>query len=110
MIEPHQHVVPFVRRATYRVTHEDDAVTEIDGTQNRCQHANIGFRTRDHQRVRLALPQMLDKLGLVKVVIAFLVDDSRGRAKRRQRRVSIPIKAAQVTHEWPLTSEGKSAS
>jgi hypothetical protein len=64
MVEPHQHVVPFVRRATYCVAHYDDAVTEIDRIQNRCEHANVGFRARDDQRVRLALPQMLDKLGL----------------------------------------------
>ena len=35
VIEPHQHVVTFVRRAAHRVAHDDDAVADI----NRVQYA-----------------------------------------------------------------------
>jgi len=86
VIETHQHFVTFVRRAAYRVAHDDDAVTDINRVQYRCQHTNIGLRSGDYQRVGLALAQMLSQLGFGEGGIACLVDDGRWRAKRRERR------------------------
>jgi hypothetical protein len=68
------------------VAHYDDAVAEIDRIKNRCEHANVGFRARDDQRVRLALPQVLDKTGFGEGGIACFLDDGCGRAKRREWR------------------------
>ena len=86
VVEPHEHVVAFVRRAAYCVAHDDDAVADINRVQYGRQHANIGLGSRDDQRVRLALAQMLDQPGFGETGIARFVDNGRGRPKRRQRR------------------------
>ena len=83
VIKPHQHVVTIVRRATHRVAHDDHAVADINRIQYRCQHTNIGLRSRDNQRVRLALVQMLDQPRFGEGRIACFVNDGRRRAKRR---------------------------
>ena len=43
VVEPHQHLVPFVRRAAYCVTHHDDAIADINRVQHGRQHTNIGL-------------------------------------------------------------------
>jgi hypothetical protein len=57
-----------LRRAKRRKRRHQFQQLEIEALTGRnapalCQHANVGFRTRDDQRIRLALPQMLDQLG-----------------------------------------------
>src|SRR5580693_3125717 len=51
VVEPHQHIVPFVRGAVYCVTHDDNAIANIDRVQHGRQHTNIGLRSRGDQRV-----------------------------------------------------------
>jgi len=85
VVEPHQHIVPFVRGAVYCVTHDDNAIANIDRVQHGRQHTNIGLRSREDQRVCLALAQVLDQPGFGEGGIACFVDKRRGRAKRGQR-------------------------
>jgi len=55
VVEPHEHVA---RRAAYRVAHDNDTVTDINGIQNRCKHANVvGFRPESITRQQLCAPQ-----------------------------------------------------
>ena len=82
VVEPHQHIVPFVRGAVYCVTHDDNAIANIDRVQHGRQHTNMGLRSRDDQRVCLALAQVLDQPGFGEGGIACFVDKRRGRAKR----------------------------
>ena len=66
VIEAQQQVVSFVRRATHGVARDDDAVTKVNRAQHGRQYADVGFRSRDDQRVSFPLAQMREELGSAK--------------------------------------------
>jgi hypothetical protein len=74
--------VTFIRRATYLVAHDDDLVADINRVQYGCQQTNLSLRSRDDQRIRLALPQMLSQTGFGEGRETCFVDDGRRRAKQ----------------------------
>ena len=64
VIEAQQHVVSLVRRAAHGIAHDDDAVTKVNRAQHGRQHADVGFRSRDNQRVSFPFAQMREESWL----------------------------------------------
>jgi len=75
-----------IRDAAERILGEDSAITAVDRIRNGRQHADVGFRSRDNQRVSFPLAQMRKEPWLGEAGIARLVDNGRGRAKGGQWR------------------------
>ena len=98
-----------IRHAADRIGDDDDAVTELDRAEHRAQHADIGFRARDHQSVYPAFLQPPVQRGPGERRIALLVDDLGGRhkfAQRRQQRneLGMHLLARQMTPARKITT------
>lgn len=77
MVQAHEHLVPFVRRAAYRVADDNDAIANIHRIEDRRQHTDIGLRSRDNERVRPTVTQVAGQPGFGEGGIARLVDSCR---------------------------------
>ena len=77
--QPNQRIVALIRRTADGVLCNDDPVAIIDRGKNGGQHAYIGLRTGNDERVDLALSKMLMELRVAKSGIDSLVKyDRRG--------------------------------
>ena len=86
MVESHKHFMTFVRGTADRVAHDDDTEANINRVQHGGQHTNIRLRSRDNQRIRLTLAQVIDQPRFGEGGMARLVDNCGRRAKGGERR------------------------
>ena len=91
--QPNQRIVALIRRTADGVLCNDDPVAIIDRGKNGGQHAHIGLRTGNNERVDLALSKMMMELWVAESGIDSLVKyDRRGRiSSERRQEVDKPV-------------------
>ena len=84
-IERQQRVMRFIRRAADAVARHDHAESAIDRRKHGSEHADVGLRTGDDERVAAALHEMREQARRRECRICRLVEDACRRHVRRER-------------------------
>lgn len=85
-IQRHKRIVSSIGGTAKPVFGDNDAEAVIDGAENRGQHADVGFRARDDDRVDVLLQEHGGKAAAGERGICGLVEDGRGWHEPCERR------------------------